>query len=129
MKINFWTKQIIFFSLMCMSGILPFVYAQPFDEKYAAWKAKQEAIDAKLSPKTISTPFSAGGGTSSSAKIALNSASLTELMQLSGVGEKKAQAIIDYRQQSGGFQRIEDIQKVKGIGPALFEKNKNRLGL
>lgn len=62
-------------------------------------------------------------------KIRLNSASVSELMQLHGIGEKKAQAIIEYRQQNGGFQKIEDIQQVKGIGPALFEKNKARLSL
>ncbi|MEK5761141.1 helix-hairpin-helix domain-containing protein, partial [Acinetobacter variabilis] len=48
---------------------------------------------------------------------------------LSGVGEKKAQAIVEYRNKNGKFNSIEDLQKVKGIGPKLFEKNKSRLTL
>jgi len=39
----------------------------------------------------------------------------------------KAQAIIDWREENGSFETIEDIMKVKGIGAKTFEKNKDRL--
>ena len=42
---------------------------------------------------------------------------------IKGVGMKKAQAIIDYREKNGKFNKIEDLMKVKGIGPKLLEKN------
>ena len=42
---------------------------------------------------------------------------------IKGVGMKKAQAIIDYRKKNGKFNKIEDLMKVKGIGPKLLEKN------
>ena len=127
---RYTTKAVQLCILLCVGG-LQAAYAQSFEQRYADWKAKQEAIDAKLTPKSHTTSnlnFSSTTAASGN-KISLNKASLAELMQLSGVGEKKAQAIIEYRQQSGAFQKIEDIQKVKGIGPALFEKNKNRLAL
>lgn len=58
-------------------------------------------------------------------KISINTATLEELMMLSGIGESKAQSIIDYRTKEGKFTSIEDIMNVNGIGEALFEKIKN----
>jgi len=57
----------------------------------------------------------------------INLANHQELMTLPGIGEKYAQAIIDYRQEEGFFDSIEQIKKVKGIGDKIFEDIKNRL--
>lgn len=57
-------------------------------------------------------------------KVNINTASLEELQTLSGIGESKAQAIIDYRNKNGNFSKIEDILYVSGIGEALYEKIK-----
>ncbi len=58
-------------------------------------------------------------------KININTASLTELDTLPGIGPIKAQAIIDYRTQNGAFQKIEDIMNVSGIGEATFNDLKD----
>jgi len=60
-------------------------------------------------------------------KININSASVELLQNLSGIGEKKAQAIIDYRNEHGSFHTIEEIMNVKGIGQGIFDKIKNRI--
>lgn len=57
--------------------------------------------------------------------ININTASKETLMQLPGIGEVKAQAIIDFRNQNGPFTSLDQIQEVNGIGPATFEKLKD----
>ncbi len=58
----------------------------------------------------------------------INTASLDELSTLLlGVGKKKAQLIIDHRKQHGLFETPEDLMKVKGIGPAIVDKNRSRI--
>ena len=54
----------------------------------------------------------------------INTASKDELMNISGIGESKADAIIKYREDNGNFSTIEDIKNVSGIGESLFEKIK-----
>jgi len=72
---------------------------------------------------------SAGGSTVPGAvgQVNLNTASLSELDTLTGIGPTYAQRIIDYRDQTGGFKTIDEIQNVKGIGPATFEKIKEQI--
>ncbi len=50
-------------------------------------------------------------------------------MELNGVGIAKAQAIVDYRKAHGQFSNIHDLEKVKGIGAKIIEKNKEKLVL
>ncbi|NOU50698.1 competence protein [Pseudoalteromonas sp. JBTF-M23] len=59
--------------------------------------------------------------------IDINSASLEQLVTLPGVGEKKAQAIIDYRQTHGRFDNMESLQLVKGIGTHIAAKLEGKI--
>lgn len=52
----------------------------------------------------------------------INTAEAEELMTLPGIGEVRAYAIIEYRQSSGKFEKIEDIMNVKGIKTGVFSK-------
>ena len=59
--------------------------------------------------------------TATPAPLDLNRATAAELEALPGIGERRAQAILDYRTVSGGFDRVEDLLLVEGIGPATLE--------
>jgi competence protein ComEA len=58
------------------------------------------------------------------AVVNLNTATATQIATLPGIGEKAAQAIIEYRQKNGGFKKIEELMNVKGIGEKSFLKLK-----
>lgn len=60
----------------------------------------------------------------------INAASAEELAQvLNGVGLKKAQSIVSYREEYGPFKEIDQLQEVPGIGSALVERNRARIRL
>ncbi len=71
---------------------------------------------------TKSSNTSVAATTTSSAPINVNTADLKTIENIKGLGPSKAQAIIDYRNKNGNFQTVQDLQKVPGIGPKLFEK-------
>lgn len=90
---------------------------------------------------SISTAYAAGPVGASDAstkvqsaavqdKINVNTASADALAEiLTGVGPKKAEAIVAYREANGPFKDVDDLLQVKGIGPATLEKNRDRISL
>ena len=60
-------------------------------------------------------------------KVNINTATVEELKTLKGVGDKKAEAIIEYRKKNGSFKTKEDLMKVRGIGKKLFESFEERI--
>ncbi len=84
----------------------------------------------------MALPLAAAGVRSAKAKtsapqhpINLNSATVTELMQLPKVGAKTAERIIKFRKEHGGFRRSEEVMNVKGIGEKSFVKLKPYLSV
>jgi competence protein ComEA len=57
----------------------------------------------------------------------INTADAETLATLQGIGEKRAEAIIDYRSRHGPFVSVDDLVKVKGIGDKTLEKNRDRM--
>ncbi|GKR00126.1 ComEA family DNA-binding protein [Aeromonas hydrophila] len=62
-----------------------------------------------------------------SGKVNLNTASINELTALKGIGEKKAQAIVEYREKQGKFTTVDQLADVSGIGPATLEANRDMI--
>ena len=78
---------------------------------------EDEAIPAGATSKEVSKE----------GKVNINTATVEELKTLKGVGEKKAEAIIEYRKKNGSFKTKEDLMKVRGIGKKLFESFEERI--
>ena len=57
-------------------------------------------------------------------KVNLNTADLSELQTISGIGQKRAQDILDYREANGKFNSVDDLKNVSGVGAKTLEKLK-----
>ena len=82
-------------------------------------------VPAKGSISNVPTSNPNGTTIPNIGKININTATKEQLMTLPGIGEVKAQAIIDYRTKNGPFKSIHDIVNVSGIGEKTFEKIEN----
>ncbi|WP_054645505.1 ComEA family DNA-binding protein [Secundilactobacillus oryzae] len=73
-------------------------------------------------PVTSSSPTGDESASSESSQINLNDADATQLQQISGIGEKKAQQIIQYRDEHGPFKSVQDLKNISGFGDKTVEK-------
>ena len=62
-------------------------------------------------------------------KISINSATVEQLSTLDGIGEKTALKIVEYRNEHGFFNNIEDLMLIPGIKQAKFDKIKDHISL
>ena len=94
---------ILFLTLICMSvlGLSVPVFADPLPST-AAHQNQADQVD-------------------------INTAGLSELKSLKGIGKKLAQRIIDDRKANGPFTSVDDLKRVKGIGKKTVEKNRIRM--
>lgn len=80
-------------------------------------------------PATANGGTTAAGASSEAPQVNLNTADITQLQQLDGVGEKKAEKILAYRQEHGQFQSIEELKEVNGFGDKTLERLKPQLAV
>lgn len=57
----------------------------------------------------------------------INAADLETLMSVKGIGEKRALAIIDHREQNGPFRSVDELAIVRGVSEALVDRSRERL--
>ena len=107
------------FTLLCAGHVL---WRFGGGERYSVYTSRQEAASsAAVSHEEEAQPSHA---MLPGEKLDLNTAPAAELERLPGVGEKKAQAIVAWREQYGPFRTIRQVMQVPGIGEGIYRQMK-----
>ena len=106
------------FTSMVLCGAL--VASSSFAEEKATEQTSQPVVatqtEAQVAPATVSD------------KLNINTATVSEIQKaLTGIGAKKAEAIVQYREKHGNFTSAEQLLEVQGIGKATLERNRDRI--
>jgi competence ComEA-like helix-hairpin-helix protein len=74
------------------------------------------------SPNDVPASIPTSGGQLPDMRLDLNRASAAELTLLPGIGERLAERIVDEREHGGAFHTVDDLQRVRGIGPLKVKR-------
>lgn len=92
--------------------------------------AKEKSTTPATEPPQVEQKMEAKSVALNPQLVNINTASAAEIQdKLVGIGTKKAQAIVEYREKHGSFLSLEQITEVSGIGKATLEKNRERIVL
>lgn len=94
---------------------------------YKGEKISSDAIVISAGATVSTSDSQRANNENKSNKVNINTGDVQELQKLNGIGEKKAQQIIAYRQKNGQFKSIEDLKQVSGIGDKIFAAVKDQL--
>lgn len=117
------------FALIAASGCLPAHAAQANERSPAA---SQLSTTAEKAAARASGGKAAANNPADEAEsvVSINTGSAEDLARiLNGVGLKKAQSIVSYREEFGPFKELDQLQEVPGIGEALVERNRQHIKL
>ncbi len=110
------------------AGISYSALAAPADAGAKA-PAVQTKADNSATP-VAKTPDATKSADEDGTRVSINTASAEDLARvMNGVGMKKAEAIVSYRQEYGPFKTLDDLKQVPGMGGALVERNLGNLTL
>jgi competence ComEA-like helix-hairpin-helix protein len=121
---TFFTKTLIV-SVLCIS---PLISGESIASESVTHKTV--AVSANTVRAADVTNAVTTGARTAAAKININNADAQTLAErMKGIGLKKAQAIVAYREQHGSFKTLDELDNVKGIGSATLEKNRSLIDI
>lgn len=117
-------------TLKAFSLALSMVVITPVLANNTADATTEMKVETKTGAAAPASPIAGKAGDESADRVSINSATAQELATaLNGVGLKKAESIVSYRDKYGPFSQLEQLQEVPGIGKALVERNLSRIKL
>lgn len=88
---------------------------------------EKKELDTTVEKTTTVTEETVKESSENTRMININTASINELTTLPGIGEVKARAIVDYRENHGPFKSVEELMMVSGIGEKTYEKLREKI--
>lgn len=130
-----WTRgpakwgAVVVLGVLCIGGIGWSVAKglTPWRGERAAAEAGAETPAAGGDDSTATRPRGRPAAEKVAVKVNINTADKAELELLPGIGPALAERILDERKRSGPFKRVEDLGRVKGIGPKTIERLRERV--
>ena len=124
-KLLFWLLSALFV-ISCVCILLVSVLIRQSDAVYVSGLSAAVSSENTTSAPVVEDPPSNTSAAPASL-ININTASAEELESLPGIGDAIAERIITYREENGGFDTVEEIMKVSGIGEKKFEEIKDQI--
>lgn len=121
-KVN--TQTIIVFLIFGIVSIVGGFVIQEYDNKYRNFSVIEAPLGEEIENNTIEDLIGSG---EEKIYIDINTNNALELEKLEGIGEKMALRIIEYRKENGDFEVIEDLMRVSGIGEKKFDALKEHI--
>ena len=115
-------KTIIFIAIVIVCAVTGIV-VQNREKQYRSFFVERNGVNAVEAPTVENEPTL----NEDELVVNINTANVFELQMLEGIGEKTAQRIIDYRNENGSFEVIEDLMRIDGIGKKKFDAIKEHI--
>jgi competence protein ComEA len=90
---------------------------------------RTKSLGSWITTLVLALLLSASETTGEQTTVDVNSASIAQLNEVSGIGNAKAQAIVEYRDKNGPFESVDDLRNVKGIGDKLLARLRPQLSV
>ena len=117
-------KQEIFLLIICLISSIAVVSYNLFSSPAVYDRVKIEVKEEKTTVVTTQPERQNG---SVNGKININTATKEDLLKIKFIGDKKAEAIMEYRKENGDFNTVEELKKVPGIGDKIYQKIKDKI--